>query len=124
MLEGHPDQKFAGYILRVIREGFQIGFDASPQLTQVQWQEHAVNSGKARGGIQVPAGGRSTGSGVSVNIEGCGGSAGSHQPLWGNPPKHKPNKWRLILDLSSPEGNRVNDGIARELASLSYVSVG
>ena len=39
------------------------------------------------------------------------------------PQKHKPNKWRLILDLSSPEGNSVNDGIAKELASLSYVSV-
>ena len=39
------------------------------------------------------------------------------------PKKHKPGKYRLILNLSAPEGNSVNDGIDRELASLSYVSV-
>ena len=35
----------------------------------------------------------------------------------------KPNKWRLIVDLSAPEGHSINDGISKELASLSYVSV-
>ena len=33
------------------------------------------------------------------------------------------NKWRLILDLSSPEGRSVNDGIRPDLCSLSYVSI-
>ena len=32
-------------------------------------------------------------------------------------------KWRRILDLSSPQGQSVNDGISKELCSLSYVSV-
>ena len=31
--------------------------------------------------------------------------------------------WRLILDLSSPEGRSVNDGIDDNLCSLSYVSI-
>ena len=39
------------------------------------------------------------------------------------PKKSKPNAWRLILDLSSPEGRSVNDGICKELASVAYVSV-
>ena len=39
------------------------------------------------------------------------------------PKKHKPNKWRLIVDLSAPEGHSINDSISKELASLSYVSV-
>ena len=39
------------------------------------------------------------------------------------PKKHKPNKWRLIVDLSAPEGHSINDGISKELASLAYVSV-
>ena len=39
------------------------------------------------------------------------------------PKKNKPNKWRLIVDLSSPTGESVNDGISRELSSLSYTSV-
>ena len=39
------------------------------------------------------------------------------------PKCHAPNKWRLIVDLSSPTGSSVNDGISKELCSLSYVSV-
>ena len=35
----------------------------------------------------------------------------------------RPNKWRLILDLSSPEGHSINDAISKDLFSLSYVSV-
>jgi hypothetical protein len=30
----------------------------------------------------------------------------------------------LILDLPSPNGNSINDGIAPELCSLKYASVG
>ena len=33
------------------------------------------------------------------------------------------NKWRLIVDLSSPEGRSVNDGIRPEDCSLTYISV-
>ena len=39
------------------------------------------------------------------------------------PKKHKPGKWRLIIDLSAPQGSSVNDGIAKELCSLAYTSV-
>ena len=38
-------------------------------------------------------------------------------------PKSDPGKWRLILDLSSPEGSSVNDGIDPERCSLSYMKV-
>ena len=38
-------------------------------------------------------------------------------------PKGNTGKWRLILDLSSPEGSSVNDGVAPELCSMSYVSI-
>ena len=34
------------------------------------------------------------------------------------PKKNKPNKWRQILDLSSPMGHNVNEGIDKELSSL------
>ena len=36
---------------------------------------------------------------------------------------HTPGKWRLITDLSYPEGNSINDGIRSELCSLKYTSV-
>ena len=39
------------------------------------------------------------------------------------PKQGQANKWRLIVDLSSPEGFSVNDAIRAEDCSLSYVSV-
>ena len=39
------------------------------------------------------------------------------------PKKNKLGKWRLIVDLSSPEGASVNDGVDKEISSLSYTSV-
>ena len=49
---------------------------------------------------------------------------GAHcSPIEVIPKKHKPNKWRLIVDLSSPNGASVNDGINKEMCSLSYTSV-
>lgn len=46
-----------------------------------------------------------------------------HVSPFGVIPKSEPGKWRLILDLSSPGGRSVNDGINKEWCSLSYVSV-
>ena len=39
------------------------------------------------------------------------------------PKRHQTGKWRLIIDLSHPEGNSVNDGIPPDLCSLSYSKV-
>ena len=35
----------------------------------------------------------------------------------------QPGKWRLIVDLSSPKGRSINDGISAALCSLKYPSV-
>ena len=39
------------------------------------------------------------------------------------PKRYQPGKWRLILDLSSPAGHSVNDGIAGKDYSLQYMKV-
>ena len=39
------------------------------------------------------------------------------------PRKNKPGKWRLIVYLSSPEKESVNDGFKKELCSLPDTSV-
>ena len=39
------------------------------------------------------------------------------------PKKNKLGKWRLIIDLSAPDGSSVNDGIERDMISISYTSV-
>ena len=49
---------------------------------------------------------------------------GLHTSPFGVIPKgHQTGKWRLIVDLSSPHGESVNDGIDKELCMLSYISV-
>ena len=44
-------------------------------------------------------------------------------PLGVIPKKNKPGNWRLIVDLLSPAGFSVNDGISPELSSLNNTSV-
>ena len=39
------------------------------------------------------------------------------------PKAHQPGKWRLITDLSHPQGHSINDGIPPHLCSLSYVTI-
>ena len=39
------------------------------------------------------------------------------------PKRGQPGKWRLIVDLSSPRGLSVNDGIDREEFTLQYIRV-
>ncbi len=48
-----------------------------------------------------------------------------HTSRFGVVPKCGPqdNRWRLIVDLSSPSGASVNDGIDSRLTSLSYVGM-
>ena len=39
------------------------------------------------------------------------------------PKNHQPGKWRFILNLSSPAGHSVNDGMPKDPYSLKYVTV-
>lgn len=39
------------------------------------------------------------------------------------PKKHQPGKWRHILDLSSPDGHSVNDGIRKNPFTVQYMKV-
>ena len=38
-------------------------------------------------------------------------------------PKSEPGKQRLVVEMSSPEGASINEGICKEWYSLSYISV-
>ena len=46
-----------------------------------------------------------------------------HDFPFGVVPKGRFGNWRLIVDLSSPHGDSVNEGIPESWCSLSYVSV-
>ncbi len=120
-LAGHPDREFAGYIEQGLEEGFRIGFDYDHHSCRAA----ASNLASTTENPQV----------VSAYIENElqeGRIAEISQPAeiaglqispFGVIPKREKGKWRLIVDLSSPAEKSVNDGVAKELCSLEYVTV-
>jgi len=120
-LAGHPDQRFAQYLVNGIHSGFRIGY---------HYRTH--NCRRARRNIQSALEHPEVVRDYLANECSLGRVLGPFPPSLlsnvhisplGVVPKKEHNKWRLILDLSSPEGHSVNDGIPPDLCSLSYVSV-
>lgn len=121
ILAGHPDKQFSSYVLKGLQEGFRIGFNCRKAKLQ------SCNSNMPCNVPEV----------VSEYLhqellqqrivklsEEEANSIGVHcSPIGVIPKKHKPGKWRLIVDLSSPEGASVNDGVSKDMCSLSYTSV-
>ena len=120
VLETHPDYEFRAYILNGIRNGFRIGFDRSiachPAATNMKSAlENAevvreyLSKEISLGRIIGPVGQEAIPPGTQVS------------PFGVIPKSSQPGKWRLIVDLSSPEGASVNVGINQELCSMTYL---
>ena len=120
-LASHPDRDFVEYILTGIRCGFRIGFShrshacrpAKRNMQSAKELPHIVEEYLA---TEVEAG-RLIGPLPPSSVP-----AAQMSPF-GVIPKSQPGKWRLIVDLSSPEGHSVNEGINPEWCSLSYITV-
>ena len=125
-LRDHPDPRFVSYLLCGIQHGFRVGFDYSRPLLSAQRHmlsadlhpgvvDQYVDGEVAKGRILGP---------LAVSIEAARAGVGLHLNKMGVVPKgHTPGKWRLITDLSFPEGGSVNDGIDPACCSLQYTSV-
>ena len=123
-LREHPDSEFVSLILRGIRHGFRIGFQEDRvsliarecNMRSAELQETVVKQylqDELRLGRIAEVGTVEEAAILGVHVS----------PFGVIPKKNKPNKWRLILDLSAPAGASVNDGIVKEQCSLTYVSV-
>ena len=123
-LVGLPDQEFAQIILRGLMYGFCIGFQQesitlkSARSNLISSMEHPevideYIKSKLSSGHLARAGPVDRGSTLGIHIS----------PIGVIPKKGRTNKWRLIMDLSSPEGHSVSDGISKELCSFHYTSV-
>lgn len=118
-LSQHPDEVLVVYILKGLEEGFSIGYDISVGLRQAH-----SNLPSANNHPQVVEEylqkewelGRVRKCDIQIADD-------IHVNPFGVIPKKAAGKWRLIVYLSAPKGHSVNDGIAEEVASLSYVSV-
>ncbi len=120
-LATHPDRDRVSYLLNGLRNGFRIGYNyrhnscrsrarnmASASMHSQVVEEYLRKECSA-GRVVGPLSLRDF---PSVQVS-----------PFGVTPKSTPGKWRLIVDLSSPHGGSVNDGIDRNLCSLTYSKV-
>ena len=118
-LSSHPDTSFASYILKGIQEGFRIGFDRHSDLESASSNLHCDVPRKVTEYLR-----REVALHRMWKFPVGASPRGVHRsPLGLIPKKNKPGKWRLIVDLSSPEGSSINNGIDTDLSSLHYTSV-
>ena len=121
-LAPHSDRDYVQYIINGINNGFRIGFEYST----VKCMSSNSNHPSANDHPAV----------ISTNLQQevrkghlVGPLNHSDYPfvhtssLGAIPKKDCIDKWRLILNLSHPKGASVNDSIARNLCSLSYMKV-
>jgi len=120
-LTAHTDRSYVEYLLSGLREGFHIDFDYRTHGCR----RSGDNMRSARQNPQVVR------DYISKECE-AGRLLASFNPhmfpdvhisRFGVIPKADPGSWRLIVDLSSPEGASVNDGIDSSVCSLSYITV-
>ena len=121
-LADHPDSSYRNYLVNGIRDVFRIGFDynLAPHL-----QSACSNIRTASERPEVIR--------EYLALECSEGRVLGpldpslypfvHTSRFGVIPKGSSGKWRLIIDMSAPEGASVNDGASKSLSSLSYVGV-
>ena len=117
-LAAQPDEDFAKYILDGLEQGFRIGFsyDKAVLLQYMPCPNPEVVTKCLSEELQLNQL-------VKLTKEEAA-RAGVHcSPIGIIPKKNKPGKWRLIVDLSAPDGASTNDGVDKEACSLSYTSV-
>ena len=121
-LLNHPDPAKVAYGLNGLKEGFHVGF--KPSITSLKsasrnlqsaslhrsvidkYLRTEVENGRVAGPFSSPPL-------LDLHISGFGVILKCNQE----------GKWRLILDLSSPTGNSVNDGILKDTFSVQYMQV-
>ena len=122
-LEVHPDHRFKSYILNGITHGFHIGFDYEHHQCRSavsNMQSAVMHARVVREYLEEEVSlGRLVGPVPSALLP-----SGTQISAFGVIPKSgRPGRWRLIVDLSSPEGASVNAGIEPELCSLHYLQL-
>ena len=119
-LQSHPDKEFAEFLRRGINQGFKIGFNRSQKLRPPKrnYESSVENPGHAQRYID-----EEVSAGHFRPIPAAGGHLAHWSPIGMVPKDHQPGKFRLIINLSTPMGGSVNEGIDPNLTSLTYPRV-
>ena len=123
-LSDYRDKTFAAYILWGIEMGFKIGFDTG--LVNLKSQKGNLSTALEQPEVVEKYLHEELQANWVIKIHPSDDVKGLDiqcSPFGVIPKKNRHNKWRLIIDLLAPQSHSVNDGISKELATLSYVSV-
>ena len=121
VLASHPDRAFAGYIMDGIEKGFRVSFDHATTLAASRRNMHSARLHPSVISRYIDA---EVEEGRMLGPFPPGRIPAIHTNRMGVVPKGRtPGKWRIITDLSHPDGGSVNDGIQPQLCSLKYTSV-
>ena len=111
-LSGHPDRAFVKYLLDGICHGFRIGYNDDPSRMR-RSAKHNMLSAKQNPQVvsdylkREREAGQVVGPIPSEEVV----RVGVHINCFGVIPKSgQPGKWRLMVDLSHPSGESINDG--------------
>lgn len=118
----HPDQGFAELVFNGLSGGFPVGFDHREQQLRPSRRNHPSALANPavvdeRLAAEVAAG-RLLGP-LPYQVA----QLVHTSPMGLVPKSRQPGKFRLIVDLSSPDRFSVNDGISEDLCSVRYASV-
>lgn len=120
-LASHPDQEFVRYVCSGIREGFRIGYDYHQHCSRSS-KRNMKSALEHRQVVESYLGAECEAKRLVGPLK-RGNFPQVHTSPFGVIPKSEPGKWRLIVDLSSPYGKSINDGISKEPCSVSYLSI-
>ena len=122
MLISHPHRSLVHFFLQGIATGFKVGYDYTS--TALKSAKRNMNSASEHMEVVTQYLASEMSEGRVVGPFPPHMVPNTHISRFGVIPKsHQPNKWRLIVDLSHPKGKSVNDGIRKDLCSMSYISV-
>ena len=120
-LSAYPDPEFSAVILDGIKNGFRVGFNY--HSVKLKSRHKNFKSAEDHPSVVDSYLQKELALGRIALIKNPDALPWVQLNAFGVIPKRKSGKWRLIVDLSAPEGRSVNDGIPKHLCSLSYISV-
>ena len=114
----HPDQRFRTYIVNGIRDRFRVRFDYSRSC---RGSSRNMSSALEKPQVITEYLANECAVGHVLGPFSREEFPQIHTSRFGVIPKGSTGKWRLIVDMSLPEGASVNDAIQESLCSLTYV---
>jgi len=120
-LVGHPDRQAVSFVLQGLQHGFRLGFKPARRLKAAKRNKpSAFRNPQVIDDYLALEVSRCRVAGPFPFIPIPNLQVSSFGVI---PKKGQPGKWRLIIDLSSPGGYSVNDGICADEFSMHYITL-